>query len=464
MTQLRSLGALGEKRSENRSVAGLLDIAEIEDGITVKISIHDGNRLSVHGIDERKIIGSALVGRKLYGIHELRHRLFASEQSTPCAVEPAACGDRHRKIRALPLHNARLLQHKTIRNAIGACNEANLRIAEVGNSFYASGIDRRLFVDGSLHSSAATFPALDAFCLRVPENQFAVHLEIDFRRGNDDNPALQDFISERLFVETDLVRPVLGRCDRLLAHLKFGIPGEFRLVRRFNALRLAKGIGKRREMLPWLIGARAAPHLLGESLDSGLDAIPVVRFGVGGAVLLLAAKVVPESKLAACELRHILLGNDIAPVDLWLPSLIHLLAVEIVVVVAAKGNEIDDLVGNGDNRIASLERSLGMVIAVVPDVDRDVAPRKNGRLAVCVAKRPPCARLVAKAFDHLEHGIDKTAKLLGLRLVVFISSHMNIRADERGGGACHVFGEKRLEPCENFGRFVEIEMIRAILL
>ena len=195
-----------------------------------------------------------------------------------------------------------------------------------------------------------------------------------------------------------------------------------------------------------------------------MDAIPVVRLCVGRAVLLLPAEVVPERELAARELVHVLVGDAVAPIDSRVPCLVYLLAAEVVVVVARKRNEIDYLVGNVHYRVTRLERVLRMVVAVVPDVDRDVTACDDARLALGVVQGAPRPRLVAELHHHLEHGVLERAELLGLPLVIFVRPNMHVRTDERRLVAGHVFGEKRLQPREDLGGLVEVKMIRTVFL
>ena len=206
------LRILGEKRLELRAAIGRLHIAEVPDGIVVKIRIDNrySRAFSSGGVDERKKERLLGIGFERRHIGKLGNLPLAAERSALGAVEPATNAFGKRNVGLLAIYDARLFRLEAVGYAIVARGKTDRPFAKVHQGFIPGKIDPALLVDRRRRKAAEL---LWLYGARLPDaflHALAVHLKSNFGLGYNDRPITNNLVGERIGIEANLVLAVGG--------------------------------------------------------------------------------------------------------------------------------------------------------------------------------------------------------------------------------------------------------------
>ena len=185
----------------------------------------------------------------------------------------------------------------------------------------------------------------------------------------------------------------------------------------------------------------AVPRLGGDDLHAGEGAVVDV---LGRDAV--AHVVVPDGEHAAHEGRVAFVELDIAD-DGGRPLVVEHLQVQVVVVVAGGGHDVDEAVGDADELVALLGHFLGLCVAVIPAVHDNVLGL-DGRLAFGVGECAPDHGLLAVALDFADVVVGEGAELFdngGVGVRILVRADMHARTDEHGVVAAEVFVEHAVD-------------------
>ena len=147
------------------------------------------------------------------------------------------------------------------------------------------------------------------------------------------------------------------------------------------------------------------------------------------------------------------------------PFLIQMLRVQVVIVIACGGDDVQQSVRHADKFVAQLHHLLRIGIAVVPGIHDDILGL-HGSLALGVRQGTPHAHLLAEAFHIFNIMVRKGAELLHHLLIlvgIFVRANIDARPYKHGVLSFKIFLEQSVHKRIDF-RIGQVEMVHTVFL